>query len=329
MLAALLAGCAATSTSPSTVASPSLDPSSAEPGSSSSTAALDLSAIPIWRVWWTDGVAEPEDALRVGSADGTITARIKTGNMWFRSTARVVRGPVAGEVLYGRTVDDGIDLHLVAASTGVDRVVGRIPATAQDAVIEPGSGAIYWIDGSPDHGGVWRLDVATGERALVLARVEVAAAPSGAVLAATVEPSAQLAISADGQRLAALWCGVERCILQLVRLADGAVDAMELVPMRNGPMFGFVDEHVVSLAGACADVAAQRLIEQDCAAGDAFTFAAIWAESLQLGAELPAGWRLGATPVPNAEPMMVQPVAVPLAGGSPIPLQALGIGTAH
>jgi hypothetical protein len=328
LLAALVTGCAMSS-SPSTSPAASASPERSEPRPTGSTAPLDLSSIPIWRIWWTDGVAEPEDALRVGSADGTITARIKTGNLWFRSTARVVRGPVAGEVLYGRMVVDGIDLHLVGASTGVDRVVGQIPSTAQDAVIGPGADAIYWIDGSPDHGGAWRLDVATGERTLVLARVEVAAAPSGTVLAATVEPSAQVAISADGQRLAALWCGVERCILQLIGLANGAIEAMELVPMRNGPLFGFVDEHVVSLAGACADVAAQRLIEQDCAAGDAFTFAAIWAESLELGAELPAGWRLGATPVQDTTPMMVQPVAVPLAGGNTIPLEALGIGTAH
>jgi len=330
ILAALLAGCAATNTSPSTGASPSPDPSSPEPGSSSSTVALDLSAIPIWRLGWTDGIAQPENALRVGLADGTITARIKAGDMWLSRTGRPtwsIRGPVAGEVLYGRTVEDGIDLHLVRAATGVDRVVGRISSTAEDAEIGLGAGAIYWIDGSADHGGAWRVDVVTGERTLVLPPAEVAAKPGGTVLAATAEPSAQLALSADGKRLAALWCGVERCILQLVGLVDGAIESMELVPMRNGPLFGFVDEHVVSLAGACANVAAQRLIEQDCAAGDAFTFSAIWADDLQLGAELPDGWRLGAMPVPNTEPMSftVQPVAIPDAGGEPIPLDALGI----
>ena len=331
LLVGLLAGCTSTSPSPSASQSPSLEPSSSEPGPSSSAVPLDLSAIPIWRLGWTDGVAVPEDALRVGLADGTISARVKTGNIWQSRSGRPtssIRGPVAGEVLFGRTAADGIDLHLVGAATGVDRVVGRIPSTAEDAEIGLGAEAIYWIDGSRDHGGAWRLDVATGQRTLVRARVEVAARPAGTVLAATAEPSAQLALSADGKRLAALWCGVERCILQLIGLADGAIEAMELVPMRNGPLFGFVDEHVVSLAGACADLVAQRLIEQDCAAGDAFTFSAIWAENLQLGAELPEGWRLGAMPVPNTAPMSftVQPVAIPVAGGDPVPLEALGIG---
>lgn len=303
-------------------------PNSIEPGPSSSTAPLDLTAIPIWRVGWTDGVAEPEDALRVGLADGTISARIKTGNMWWNLTDRVVRGPVSGEVLYGRTVANGIELHLVGAATGVDRVVGRIPPAAQDAEIGLGGGAIYWIDASRETGGAWRLDIATGERSLVLPRVEVAVNPSGMVVAASPVPRTQLALSADGTRLAALWCGIEGCVLQLVHFGDHAIEAMQLAEWWH-ELFGFVDDHVVSLRGACADVAAQRVLDQDCAAGDAYTFATIWAVQLQLGAELPEGWRLGAMPVPNTDPMSftVQPVALPDAGGGPVPLEALGIGS--
>jgi hypothetical protein len=300
---------------------------STEPGPSSSTGPLDLTAIPIWRVGWTDGVAEPEDALRVGLADGTISARINTGNMWWNLTDRVVRGPVSGEVLYGRTVADGIELHLVAAPTGVDRVVGRIPSTAQDAEIGPGADAIYWIDASRENGGVWRLDIATGERSLVLPRVEVALNPSGTVLAATPLPRTQLALSADGTRLAALWCGIEGCVLQLVHFGDHSIEAMRLADWWH-ELFGFVDDHVVSLRGACADVAAQRVLDQACAAGDAYAFATEWGVQLQLGAELPKGWRFGAMPVPNTDPksFTVQPVAIPDAGGEPVPLEALGIG---
>ena len=262
----------------------------------------------------------------MGLADGTITARIESGNMWWTLTNRVVRGPIAGEVLYGRTVGDGIDLHLVDAASGMDRVVGRIPSTAEDAEIGPGADAIYWIDASRENGGAWRLDVATGERSLVLARVEVAANPSGTVLAATPLPRTQLALSADGTRLAALWCGIEGCVLQLVRFSDHATQVMQLAEWWH-ELLGFVDDHVISLRGACADVAVQRVIDQDCAAGDALTFATVWATDLELGAELPEGWRFGAIPVPGTDPMSftVQPVAIPDAGGDPIPLEALGI----
>lgn len=326
LLAALLSGCAIgppASTSPAV----SPEPDGSEPAPTRATAPFDLGVVPIWRVGWTDGVAFPEDALRIGLADGTITARIKTGGMWLSWAMRPKVELVAGEVLYGRTVADGIDLHLVGATTGVDRIVGQIPSTAEDAEIGPGGDAIYWIDGSRQNGGAWRLDVATGERSLVLARVEVAANQSGTVLAATPISHAQVALSADGTRLAALWCGIERCVLQLIQLSDNAVEAMQLTEAWH-ELFGFVGDHVVSLHGECADVVAQRVLDQDCAAGDANTFAAAWALQLQLGAELPEGWRLGALPVPNTDPMLftVQPVALPDAGGEPVPLDALGIG---
>ena len=62
-----------------------------------------------------------------------VSAHIATLGMWLeRSKLEIVRGPAAGQVLYGRELVGGIDLHLVDAASGVDRVVVRVPRRTQD-----------------------------------------------------------------------------------------------------------------------------------------------------------------------------------------------------
>ena len=326
LLVALLAGCASESPSPSVSGSPSPEPSTSHPEPSGSTAPLDVASVPIWRLGWTDGAAMQEDGLRVGMADGAVSAHIATLGMWLeRSKLEIVRGPAAGQVLYGRELVGGIDLHLVDAASGVDRVVVRVPRRTQDAELAPDGSALYWIDGSAANGGTWRLDLATGERSLLLPRVQVAAVPDGAVVAAVAEPRAQLAVSADGTRLAALWCGVERCLLQVLRFGDDAIEGMQLVEIWH-ELLGFAGDQV-ALGGACADVAAQVLRNGDCEHPDATAYAAYLSLNLHMGAELPAGWALEIVPVPDAEPMsfQLQAVAVPDGGGAPVTLEALGV----
>lgn len=326
LLVALLAGCASVSPSPSASVSPSPEPSTSHPEPSGSTAPLDLASVPIWRLGWTDGVAMQEVGLRVGMADGAVSARIATQGMWLEpSDLPIVRGPAAGQVLYGRELVGGIDLHLVDAASGVDRVVARVPRWTQDAELAPDGSALYWIDGSAANGGAWRLDLATGERSLLLARVQMAAVRDGAVVAAVAEPRAQLAVSADGTRLAALWCGIERCLLEVIRFGDDAIEGMPLVEIWH-ELLGFAGDQV-ALGGACADVAAQVLRNGDCEHPDATANAALWSLNLRVGAELPSGWTFDVVPDPDAEPMTfaLLAVAIPDGGGDPVVLDALGV----
>lgn len=266
----------------------------------------------------------PEDVLLVGLADGTLSARIDAEGMWVnRSNFPVVRGPVSGEVLYGRIVDGGIDLHLVRAATGADRLVARVPATAEDAEIGPAGDDIYWIDGSSASGGVWHLDVDSAERTRVLPRMEAAVELDGAVVASVAHPHAQLALSADGTRLAALWCGIEHCLLQLIRFGDDAIEAMPLAESWHD-LLGFAGERV-SL-GDCADVAAQTLRDGECPGLDAAATAAYWGMNFAFGVELSSRWHPNLIHDPDAEPMSftLLLVAVPDSGGDAVPLDALG-----
>jgi len=64
LLVVLLAGCASVSPSPSASVSPSPEPRTSLAEPSGSTAPLDLAAVPIWRLGWTDGVAMQKDGLR-------------------------------------------------------------------------------------------------------------------------------------------------------------------------------------------------------------------------------------------------------------------------
>jgi hypothetical protein len=326
----LLTGCATSVPLPSIVASPLADtpgPSASIGEPSSSTLPLELAAGSWWRLSWTDGgVAMPDhEHLRVGLLDGIVTARIATADMWHEPTnVPIVRGPVAGLVLYGRSTGDGIDLHLRSAATGADRVVAQMPSTVQDAEIAPGGNSIFWIDGSSTDGGVWHLDLATGRRTRLLTPVVVAAGQDGIVLAGVVRPRAQLALSADGSRLAALWCGVERCVLQVLRLETNVTVAMPLDETWH-ELLGLAGDSVV-LQGICADPK-KKMLSESCEDPDARAVAADWSFNLLFGAELPASWTLDVIRDPRAQVMefTLLAIAVPGQGGRAIPLTALGL----
>lgn len=263
--------------------------------------------------------------LRVGTLDGTVIARIPAAELWHEATnVPIVRGPVAGLVLYGRWSAVGIDLHLVSAGTGADRVVAPVPSSTQDVELAPGGGAIFWIDTSTDDGGVWRLDLRTGIRTRLLPRVDVPVATSGMVLAAPTAPHAQLALSADGRRLAALWCGLERCTLQVLNLDGAKVSGMTLTETWHD-LLGFAGADV-TLNGACADLATQT-VSDACMGPDARAMAAEWSLNFLFGVELPAGWTLDVIRDPHAQPMefAFQTVAIPGQGGQSITLTAPGL----
>ena len=210
------------------------------------------------------------------------------------------------------------------ALTGVDRLVGRIAASAEDAEIGPTGQTVYWIDAPAASGGVWRLDLKTGEQTRLLAPVQVASAPSGVALAAAVRPRADLAVSAAGHRLAATWCGTHSCLLQVADLGDGTLQELRYDETWH-ELLGFADDGV-ALSSQCADVAAARLGDGPCERPDRFARAAQLRSWVGAGVELPADWTIELVSMADAPPMsfLLDAVAVPANGGEPVPLEALG-----
>lgn len=264
--------------------------------------------------------------LRVGLLDDSLTTRIQVPGAWVaRTNVPIVRGPVDGLVLYGRMTTGGIELHLVSATTGVDRAALTVPSTAEDAEIAPRGNSIYWIDRAAAGGGVWRADLATGARTRILAPLEVAAVPGGNVLAATIQPRAELALSADRGTLAAMWCGMQNCLLQVVHLGDDAIQGIRIPDVWHD-LLGFADDGV-ALSGACVDPLTQEVRNAECEHPDARAWAAELQLSFAVGVELPSGWTFDVIPDPGAPPMsfQLQGVAVPAGGGDPVRLEVLGV----
>jgi hypothetical protein len=271
------------------------------------------------------GVGMPAE-LRVGVLDDSLTTRIEVPDPWVaRTDVPIIRGPASGLVLYGRMVAGEIELHLVSATTGVDRAAVTVPGSTEDAEIAPGGNAVYWIDRALAGGGVWRVDLTTGARERILAPVEVAAAPGGIVLAAAVGPRAELALSADGAMLAASWCGIRGCLLQVVRFGDDAIQGTRISEVWHD-LLGFAEDGV-ALVGACVDPLSQAVREAECEHPDLRAWAAELQLSFPLGVELPPGWTFDVIPIPDAPPMsfQLQAVAVPAGGGDPVRLEVLGI----
>lgn len=326
MLGVLLAGCASVSPTPSA----SLPVTSSATAAASSTAAatapppLDLAAGTWWSSGgWNDNTQDVQ--LQVGLLDGTRTTRVRVKDAWVaRTNVPIVRGPAKGLVLYGRIVAEGIELHLVSAFTGVDRAALTVPSTADDAEVAPAGDIIYWIDRAVAGGGVWRADLAAGTRTQILAPLEVAAVQGGIVLAAAIEPRAELALSADGSKLAAMWCGRQGCLLQVVKLGDDAVQGAR-IPEVWHDLLGFADDGV-ALAGVCVDPVTQGVRNTECEHPDARARVAELQLSFALAVELPPGWTFDLIPDPNAPPMsfQLQAVAVPAGGGDPVTLEVLG-----
>jgi hypothetical protein len=324
LVVALLAGCASVNPSPSS--SPTSSPAPTE-SAAASVVPLDLSQAAFWRFGWTNDAEDHfgDNSLRVGLLDGTVTARVGRSELWQHPDGPIIRGPTAGIVLYGRRLAAGIEVHLVSAATGEDHLLAAIPLDPDDVEIAPGGDAIYWIDRTMITGGVWRLDVATGARTRVMAPAQPPALPAGGTwLAAAAQPHAELALSADGSRVAALWCGVQTCLLQVMRLGEDALQAIVLAEAWH-ELLGFAKDGV-ALGAACADPLTQQVLDTWCEQPDARARAAHLALSFMVGVELPAGWTFDVVPDPDAEPMSftLQAVAIPDDDGAPIVLEALG-----
>ncbi len=318
MLVAVLAGCAAVTPSPveSTPASPL-----AAPSTSANASSTPAAFAPATLGWWRSDA----EILSIGRLDGTQTAQIATEPLWRDplTHTQIVRGPVANLVLYGQTSGQQVEVHLVNALTGDDRVVAALPMTVGDIEVGPSGSQLFWID-IGQSAGVWRLDLGSGRRTRLLPPPETERGASGVVLAAVAIPRAELALSDDGRRVAALWCLPDRCRVQVASLETGEVGPV--VPLPNWVnLLGFAREGV-SVSAHCVPSPPAPILDGACQTPDARAIATELALSFAAGAELPAGWSFGMQAVPDAPFMSFEldAVAIPDDGGEPIVLEALG-----
>jgi len=311
-----LAACTPQSPSPTVVPSPEPTPTA------SPVTELDFASTGWWRLGW---IAELSDdappSLRAGTLDGRVTAEIPTGDLWQDQLGFTgVRGPVNGLVLYGHVVEAGVEFHLVSAITGVDRVVGQLPGSVADVVLSP-DGSLVWLE-TTGHPGVWRRDPESGAVQQLLAAVQVARFAPGIVLAAPIQPRTQLAMSADGRWVAALWCGLIDCELRALNLEEKSlVRAGFAAPVDLGG-FGALG---VAVGSHCVSLPGGRVEDGGCGQPDQFAWAADMARNAQAGVELPSGWLWGTRLAAGAEPMSFELEAVALPpNDEPIVLDALG-----
>ena len=125
---------------------------------------------------------------------------------------------------------------------------------------------LYWVVAGGDDDAVWRLSLADGTRDRLFVFPPDASAARGIGLAAYVTLTAQVALSEDGERLAATRCRQNACELAVMDLPGGDPSWYRAGAIWQS-LLGFADGGV-SLVSQCIRLPDGTLVD-DCGALDA------------------------------------------------------------
>ncbi len=264
--------------------------------------------------------------LTVGHLDGTHRLMIDLGDSPRWDGMEIISGTRQGVVLVAVQRQSAWGLQTIDVNRGMVRQIVEVGEDLWDAAIDPQAATAYWfVGGDEPTSGVWRMDLASGEIARVLAPDPVARAGAFA-LAAAVRPLGQLAVSDDGQ-MAVLEC-YHDCRLRIVDLATGEAQDVAAPAYVGQELLGFVPAGI-AFWGGCVLLPGGRVSDERCPDPDGEEAALETMQAMGFHVELPAGWMLDVEPLPNAPVMSfgVTVVAVSEQTGDRIPLRA--IGTVH
>jgi hypothetical protein len=304
------AGVESPSPSASATRAPTATPFPTLPPTSTPTSLADST-------WW-------RGSIEVGIGNETVTGRLSIGERRGEGLGPAfARGPFRGRVVAASARSGLTDLTIMDVPTGSSLVVVSEP-DIMDATLDPTGETLFWVTGGSGEDAVWRMSLLDGSSERLFDFPAPAASAADNVLVAYLELTAQVEISADGQRLAAIRCSQDGCRLGAMDLPDGEVAWYEAGPLGTS-MLGFA-ERGISLVSVCLTIPDGSLVE-DCGALDARAASALVARNLTGNAELPSGWHLETRPVPNSAPMSFQAevVAVPDGGGDAVPFVALTV----
>jgi hypothetical protein len=216
-------------------------------------------------------------------------------------------------------------LQTVDVHSGEVQQIVEIGRDLWDAALDPAATAAYWLtSGESPTGGVWRMDLATGEIRRVLDGDPVAR--SGIVLAAGVQPLGQLAVSDDGH-LAVLEC-YHACRLRLVDLLAGTHEDYPAPADVGQQLIGFVPAGI-AFWGGCIELPIGTVTHARCPDPDGRLVALEAELAMGFGVELPSGWSLEVVPVPDAPIMSFDSMALARSETTSEVVRLRVLGTLH
>jgi hypothetical protein len=266
--------------------------------------------------------AEEMPGIIFGYLDGSHRLLIDPGNSPRWDGTPIVSVSRRGVVLLTVQRQSVWGLQIVDVASGEVRQIVEVGGELWDAVIHPDGSAAYWlVGGDSPTGGVWRMDLASGEIDRVL-EPDPVARTGGNVLAAAVRPLGQLAVS-DG-RLAVLEC-YHDCRLRLLNLANGSYRDYPAPAYTGQELLGFAPGGI-AFSGGCVLLPSGTIRERRCTDPTGAVAALKSQVAMGFHVELPDGWMLRVEPVPDAPIMTFEmtAVAVSTETGDRVPLRVLG-----
>jgi hypothetical protein len=262
----------------------------------------------------------------IGHLDGSHRILIDVGASPRWDGSPIISGPARGIVLLAVRRVSGWGLQTVSADTGEVQQLVEVDGELWDAVIDPDARAAYWlVGGTSVHSGVWRMDLRSRQITQVL-EADPVAGLGGAILAAAKRPLGQLAASVDGQ-LAVLEC-YQGCRLRLVDLTTGHFEDFSPPAFVGQSLLGFVPSGI-AFWGGCISLPSGAISEQRCPDQDGSVAALEAQRAMGFGVELPVGWQLEVTRVPNSPPLGFDMMAVARSVSTSEELPLRVFGTLH
>lgn len=213
----------------------------------------DVLASP-WFVLTFDFASESElrgFRVSVGLLDGTVTrdltiglANLNPSSQW-SGALPFAAGPYAGQVLYGYFDGSASALRIVSAAEGDDQLILETDSVVHNAVLEPRSGAFYYLALDPATRG--EIGIFTGT--LQDDAVEQLVAPR--VSPEATQIASRLFLTPDGSRLVTYDCRDDECRLRAYVAASGEL-LFDVAAPASDP-FGITDSEII-LSGAGTSV---------------------------------------------------------------------------
>jgi len=191
--------------------------------------------------------------VAVGLLDGTVTRDVSIGLANLNPSGKwsgalpFASGPFAGRVLYGYFDGTTSALRLASAPEGEDVLILETDAVVHDAVLEPRSGAFYYLALDP----VTRRETGIFRGTLQDDAIEQLVAPRASPEAAQIVN--RLFLTPDGSRLVTHDCRDDECRLRSYRAATGEL-LFDLAGPASDP-FGITNSEII-LSGAARSAGA-------------------------------------------------------------------------